>query len=171
MEETTNESLLLTENEETDTVTEELNDYELDYDSSESDYLDLWKTRYSDLDTDDELLYSTTGLDLTNKESIESFVKSEGFTAFIAAFASIVVIMSIFSLLYSIYMAIVNFMISKKMGRGTGFAVASIFFWPIMGGILAFSKNRALENSATTAAPTSSGTKTESTTTETSKEA
>ncbi|MBR5389195.1 hypothetical protein IK146_01395 [Candidatus Saccharibacteria bacterium] len=46
-----------------------------------------------------------------------------------------------FSLLVSIYMAIVQYRISKKMGRSTAFAVLAIFFWPIMAGILAFSKN------------------------------
>lgn len=46
------------------------------------------------------------------------------------------------SLAFSVYTAIVNFKISKKMGRETWFGVLAIFFWPIMSGILAFSKEK-----------------------------
>ncbi len=120
--------------------------YESDYDSEEYDYSDfeeLWDSYYSN--EDDGTLYSTTGLDsssLSDLGSAEELISSDAVASVVAAFVSAMLVISIISLLYSIYMAIVKFMIAKKMGRGTGFAVASIFFWPIMAGILAFSKNK-----------------------------
>ena len=66
---------------------------------------------------------------------------SEGLHLATIVASTVGVFVLMFSLLVSIYMAIVQYRISKKMGRSTAFAVLSIFFWPIMAGILAFSKN------------------------------
>ena len=46
------------------------------------------------------------------------------------------------SIIVQIYLSVTNFFLSKKMGKSTGFAILSIFFWPITLGILAFSKNK-----------------------------
>ncbi len=126
-------------------------DVDSEQEKSSSERLkELWSDYYDELEEGD--VYTTIGVDDTplSKEWVEKFIKSESFTAFAAAFASVIVIISIFSFLYNIYISIVKFMIAKRMGRGTGFAIASIFFWPIMGGVLAFSKNEALEKPATT---------------------
>ena len=108
-----------------------------------SEIEELWNKYYDNEESDS--LYSTTGLD-TSLDSIESTISQDAIASVVSALVSAMLVISVISLLYSIYMAIVKFMIAKKMGRGTGFAIASIFFWPIMGGVLAFSKNKATEN-------------------------
>jgi hypothetical protein len=109
-----------------------------------SDIEDLWE-KYYDKESDG-LLYSTEKLtDTTGLSDAKSFINTEAFSAIYGFIASIFVFVIILHLLYTVYKIIVKYMISKKMGRSTGFAIASIFFWPIMSGILAFSKNKASE--------------------------
>lgn len=111
-----------------------------------SDLKELWDKYYND-ENDDELLYSTEKIiDTTGLAEAKSFVNTELFSTIYGFIASMFVVIIILNLLYTVYKIIVRYMIAKKMGRSTGFAIASIFFWPIMSGVLAFSKNKALEN-------------------------
>lgn len=132
-----------------------------DYDYDYSDLEELWNKYYNEQGystTDDLDEITTDGYDdLDSSYKMEELVDTVNdgmshaidlgaFSGLFGFLSSMIVVVVILNILYAVYMAIVKFMISKKMGRSTGFAVASIFFWPITGGVLAFSKNKATEN-------------------------
>lgn len=121
--------------------------YDYDYDSS---FDELWDKYYSNTYTDTDSLYSTTGDDDTSYSysSVSNNATANAIGAVATALASVMIFVVIFSLLYSVYISIAQFMIAKKMGRSTAFCVLSIFFWPVMAGILAFSKNKTSEGEA-----------------------
>ena len=158
---TATEDGLLTTTDGTETVTDSASvdsaqvdsaesDYTSQYDYSYSELEDLYEKYFSNTDTDADSLYSaTTGYETTGDAAISSAI-----TAVVSTITSVFLFVVLFTLIYRIYMAVTKYMIAKKMGRSTAFAVLSIFFWPIMAGILAFSKKKDGSENGTDAAPT-----------------
>lgn len=101
-------------------------EYETDGSEGYTDYGDEFST---------ESEATTTG----STETTSVTTSSGDVGAALAPYAGAMIAVAIISGVLAIWTAAVNFKISKKLGRGTGFAVLSIFFWPVMGGIMAFS--------------------------------
>ena len=125
---------------------------QFDYDYSELD--DLYEKYFGDTDTDTDSLYSTTGYDTTSYDTTDNTSIENAVAAAVSTLMSVMLFVVFFTIAYRIYMAVTKFMIAKKMGRSTAFAILSILFWPIMAGILAFSKKKdGSGNNATPATP------------------
>lgn len=149
MESTETEQILLTEDE-TDYVdiessepiyllTEEAeNDYML-YSADEEDYVpdDDFRTDSVASDRYDAEYETTLSADTSYTQNTSA--NSEGLLGSIAGAAMVT---SLISLAFGILGMIATFKVVKKLGKSTGFAVLSMFFWPICGTILAFGKDK-----------------------------
>lgn len=81
----------------------------------------------------------------TSESTTRPATESEALSDGLGMLAGAGVGLFIFGTLCVIYSAAICYKISKKMGKSTLFAIMSIFFWPICGGILAFSKGNDLD--------------------------